>query len=134
MGFDEIVLADLEHPVADGDAPFTYTTELRTSPDPVVAVCQMGRRVAAALEGTGAAVSVRLNDASLRQGLGAQTGQDISIFWRLFARLYCPTGPDLLANDMELAIDKMNDGDKDVRFVPVSYAIPDVCDSCVIAG
>ena len=35
---------------------------------------------------------------------------------------------------MELAIDKMNDGDKDVRFVPVTYAIPDVCDSCVIAG
>ena len=134
MGFDEIILSDLEHPVTDSETGFSYTTELRTSPDPVVAVCQLGRRVATALEGTGTAVSVRLNAASLRQGLGAQTGQDISIFWRLFARLYCPTDPSVLANDLELAVDKMNAGDKDVRFVPCIGLIPDVCDSYVITS
>ena len=134
MGFDEIVLADLEHPVTDSETGFTYTTELRTSPDPVVAVCQMGRRVVQALEGTGTAVSVRLNDTSLRQGLGSRTGQDIPIFWRLFARLYCPTSPEVLANDMELAVDKMNDGDADVRFVPVMGLVPEVGDSYVITS
>ena len=79
-------------------------------------------------------MSVRLNGNSLRQGLSAQTGQDISIFWRLFARLYCPTDPSVLANDLELAVDKMNAGDKDIRFVPCIGLIPDVCDSYVITS
>ena len=134
MGFDEIILADLEHPTTDSETGFSYTTELRTSPDPVVAVCQMGRRVATALEGTGAAVSVRLNANSLRQGLGSQTGQDIGIFWRLFARLYCPTDPSVLATDMELALDKMNAGEGDVRFVPFIGVVPEVGDSYVITS
>lgn len=134
MGFDEIILADLEHPITDVEGGFTYTGTLRTPPNPVVAVCQMGRRVAMALAETDTAVSVLLNESSLQQNLGTQTGQDIPVFWRLFARLYCPTSPDQLAGDLEMAVDKMNGGEADVRFVPVMGLFPEVGKSYVIAG
>ncbi len=132
MGFDEIILADLYHPISE--AGFTYSVTLRTPPDPVVAVCQEGKRIVEALDGTGTAVSVRLDGSSLRNGLGAQTGQDIDIFWRLFARLYCPTWPDQLAADMELATESMSGGEADTRFVAIMGQIPEGCESYVIAG
>ncbi len=132
MGFDEIILADLYHPISESG--FTYTVTLRTAPNPVVAVCQLGKRVAEALAGTGTAVSARLDATSLRTGQGSQTGQDIDIFWRLFARLYCPTYPDVLASDMEMALDQLNDGEADVRFVPVIGVVPENCASYVISG
>ena len=132
MGFDEIILADLYHPISE--AGFAYSVTLRTPADPVVAVCQAGKRIVQAVDGTGVTVSARLDGDSLRGGLGSQTGQDIDIFWRLFARLYCPSAPDVLATDMELALDKMADGSADTRFVPVMGLIPDNCKSYVIAG
>ena len=131
MGFDEVILADLYHPISENG--FTYTVTLRTAPNPVVAVCQMGKRVAEALQDTGTAVSARLNAASLRAGQSAQTGQDLDIFWRLFARLYCPTSPDLLAGDLELATEAMNGGDANVRFVPIMGLMPEGHESFVIA-
>ena len=131
MGFDEIILADFYHPISE--AGFTYTVTLRTPADPVVAVCQLGKRVAEALQDTGTAVSARLNATSLRAGQSAQTGQDLDIFWRLFARLYCPTSPDLLAGDLELATEVMNGGDANVRFVPIMGLMPEGHDSFVIA-
>ena len=132
MGFDEVILADLYHPISE--AGFTYTATLRTPADPVVAVCQAGRRVAEALEGTGTAVSVRVDPGSLRGNLGSQTGQDMDIFWRLFARLYCATSPDIMASDKELAIDKINGGNDQARFVPIVGLIPEGSQSYVIAG
>ena len=123
MGFDEIILADLYHPVSEQG--FLYTETPVTGTDPVVAVCQMGRRIVEALEDTDTVVSARINADSLRSGQGAQTGQDIGVFWRMFARLYCPTAYDILASDKELAVDKMNGGDAESRFVPVLSSIPE---------
>lgn len=123
MGFDEIILADLYHPVSEQG--FTYSVTPVTGADPVVAVCQTGRRIAEALEDTDTAVSVRINADSLRSGNGAQTGQDIAVFWRMFARLYCPTYNEVLASDKELAVEKSNGGDAEARFVPVTGVIPE---------
>ena len=123
MGFDEIILADLYHPISEGG--FSYASPPVAGADPVAAVCQMGRRIAEALEGTDTIVSARLDADSLRNGQGALTGQDVGIFWRLFARLYCPTYADALASDKELATGTMNGGSADVRFVPVVGAIPE---------
>ena len=130
MGFDEIILADLYHPVAESG--FAYSEQLTTEADPVVAVCQMGRRIVEALQDTEAVVSARLDGASLRAGQGAQTGQDVSVFWRMFARLYCPSAYDILASDKELAVDKMNGGDADARFIPVVGVIPEDNKSYVV--
>lgn len=122
MGFDEIVLADLYHPVSD--IGFTYSVTLQTAPNPVTAICQMGRRLVEALDGSGTAVSVMLDEESLRENLGAFTGQDIETFWRLFARLYCPVDSGTAADNRVLAIETMTQGDADVRFVPVGTSIP----------
>ena len=132
MGFDEIILADLYHPVSD--AGFLYAEQLPTEPDPVVAVCQTGRRIVDALEGTDTVVSARISADSLRNAQGAQTGQDIDIFWRMFARLYCPTAYDILASDKEQAVDKMNGGDADARFVPVVGLIPESGSKSYVIG
>lgn len=123
MGFDEIILADLYHPVSDGT--FLYSVTLQTEASPVTAVCQMGRRISEALQSTGTSVSVQIDAESLRSGLQEQSGQDISIFWRLFARIYCPTDSWTAASDMELAIGTINGGDPGIRFVPVCDMIPE---------
>lgn len=130
MGFDEIVLADLYHPVGEGS--FLYSVSLPTEPNPVTAVCQMGRRIAEALAESETAVSVRIDADSLRNGLSAQTGQELSIFWRLFARVYCPTDYWTASSDLELAAETMNAGTADVRFVPVSELIPEGMGSYVV--
>ena len=131
MGFDEIILADLYHPVSEDG--FSYSVQLQTAPDPVVAVCQMGRRVAEALAGSDVKVSARIDTASLRNGLGSQTGQDIGIFWRLFSRLYCATGNDSLASDRELAVAEMEHGDEEERFVPILGIAPENSDSYILS-
>lgn len=123
MGFDEIILADLYHPISEEG--FQYSTSLQTEANPVTAVCQMGRRLVEAMEGTGVTVSVLLDQDSLENGSGSLTGQDIDIFWRLFARLYCPTSASSAATDLELAAETMTQGDAAVRFVPVCATAPD---------
>ncbi len=132
LGFDEIILADLYHPVSDQG--FTYSVVMQTEADPVVAVCQMGRRVAEALAGTDTAVSARLDTTSLRQGMAAQTGQDVTVFWRLFARLYCPTSLDMIAADRDTATASMEQGDASVRFIPVVGYTPEGETSYVLSG
>ena len=134
MGFDEIILADLYHPLPPGELGFGYSVTLQTAADPVVAVCQSARRIVEAAAGTGVAVSALLDTASLREGRGAQTGQDVDIFWRLFARLYCPTSTDMYSSDKELAVEAMNAGDSSIRFVPVSSLIPEGAVSYMITG
>ena len=123
MGFDEIILADLYHPLSD--ISFTYSVTLQTAPNPVTAVCQMGRRLVEAMDGTGTAVSALLDESSLREGLGASTGQDIETFWRLFARLYCPAELGSAADNKVLAMETMTQGDGDARFVPVVPGAPE---------
>ena len=123
MGFDEIILADLYHPVSD--TPFLYSVTLPNAASPVSAVCQMGRRIAESALDSGAVVSVLIDADSLRSGLSARTGQYISVFWRLFARVYCPTDAWTATSDMELAVESLNGGNAGVRFVPVSELIPE---------
>lgn len=130
LGFDEIILADLTHPLSESG--FTYSETMATEPDPVVAVCQTGQRIAEALADTGTAVSVRLDVNSLRAGQGSLSGQDLGIFWRLFARLYCATYADMLESDRTMATADMNGGNPDARFVPVVPAVPETGGSYLI--
>lgn len=158
MGFDEIILADLYHPVLDsywtddsqedteagedGSAAetqassgtgFRYTVTIQTAPNPVNAICQMGRRLAENLGETGAAVSALVDYSSLVNGRGERTGQDIGIFWRLFARLYCRCESWDAAGVLEEASASLNAGSASVRFAPVcDYESPEGFDSYVI--
>ncbi len=159
MGFDEIILADLYHPVRSGygdtgnsweedswddwnddwdddeedaageatpaptpagvETGFLYSVTVQTATNPVNAVCQAARRLAEALAESETAVSVLIDENSLRNGNSTYTGQDIEVFWRIFARLYCPCSIYDAATDLEYAAETMNGGDAAVRFVPV---------------
>lgn len=144
MGFDEILLADLYHPVSgnaelgeDGEllsTGFQYSVTVQTTPDPVNAVCQMARRLAESMEGAEVTVSARIDEDSLLAGNGARTGQDLSIFWRIFARLYCPCESWNAMTDLESAAETLNGGDIAVRFAPVCGYAPEGFDSYVIDG
>jgi len=127
MGFDEIILADLYHPVTD--SALTYSVTIQTEPDPVVAVCQLARRLVESVEDRDVTVSALIDRSSAMNGSGAQTGQDLDIFWRLFARLYCPTDYWSVANDLQYVCDHMTEGDVGVRFVPVLDMVPEDCRS-----
>ena len=132
MGFDEIILSNLRHPVSDSS--FTYSVTIQTTPDPVAAVCAMGRRLAESLSGTGVAVSALIDESSLRDAASAQTGQDLNIFWRMFARLYCPSDAYNAASDFSLASSALTEGDAAVRLALVCPYTPDGVTSSVIAA
>lgn len=153
MGFDEILLADLYHPVSGAaqfddsgalvDTGFQYSVTVQTTPDPVNAICQMARRLVEGLaeaeleDASGEAlappaVSVVIDEASLLSGNGALTGQDIGLFWRIFARLYCPCENWNAMTDLEAAAESLNGGSVGARFVPVCEYFPEDFDSYLI--
>lgn len=131
MGFDEIILADLYHPI--NESAFTYSVTIQTAPDPVAAVCAMGRRLAESLSGTETTVSALIDTNSMRNAASAQTGQDLDIFWRLFARLYCPSDAYSASSDIELATSRLAQGDASVRLALVCPYAPENVTSYVIA-
>jgi len=131
MGFDEIILADLYHPISDSG--FKYTVTLQTDPNPVTAICQLGRKLAEAMDSSDVILSALISDSSLQNDLSTSTGQDLSIFWRLFDRLYCPTDTDNASSDLEKASAFLSDGSATNRFVPVcTYHTPSGFDSWVL--
>ena len=130
MGFDEIILADLYHPVTE--SPLTYSVNIQTAPNPVIAVCQMARRLVESMEDTGVTVSVLIDRTSAEYGYGAETGQDLDIFWKLFARIYCPTDSWSVSADLEYVCEHMTEGDINTRFVPVLDLAPENYESYVI--
>ncbi len=142
MGFDEILLADLYHPISDNalfddsgalvDTGFTYSVTVQTGPNPVNAVCQMGKRLVEGMEGTGVAVSAVIDESSLLEGRAERTGQDIGVFWRIFARLYCPCESWNAPTDLEYAAETLNAGEASVRFVPVCEYFPEGFESVLI--
>ena len=132
MGFDEIILSNLCHPVSD--SAFTYSVTIQTTPDPVAAVCAMGRRLAESLSGTGVAVSALIDESSLRDAASAQTGQELDIGWRMFARLYCPSDAYNAASDFSLASSALTEGDAAVRLALVCPYTPEGVTSYVIAA
>ena len=141
QGFDEIILADLYHPVGDTvfdendeivGTGFQYSVTVQTTPNPVNAVCQMARRLAEDMEESGVTVSALIDEASLLAGDGVRTGQDLDIFWRIFARLYCPCDSWNAMTDLEAAAETLNAGAVGVRFAPVCEYIPEDFESYLI--
>lgn len=130
MGFDEILLADLYHPASESG--FQYSVTLQTEPNPVTAVCQMAKRLVESMEGSGVAVSALLDEESLRNSESASTGQDVATFWRIFARLYCPSQTGTSADNKVLAMETMTRGEISTRFVPVTNGAPEGFDSYCI--
>lgn len=127
MGFDEIILTDLAHPVAAEGTEFQYSTTLRTDPDPRAAVCQLARKLAEAMQSSAVKLSVQIDSGALNADTGAQNGQDLAVFWKLFDRVVCSTSSDSVESDLSAAL---GFGGTRERFVPyTTWSLLDGWDS-----
>ena len=101
MGFDEVVLDNVRHPVAepieneDGSRTETvlYTREMSTTPTPLGAVSGFAVNVAEQLEDreSGKRLSVYINSPTALVHADAANGQDTELFFKLFDRVYYNT-------------------------------------------
>ena len=89
-------------------------------PSPTSAVAGLAMDITAALAGSDILVSAILDTTSLRNGLSAQSGQDIEIFSKLFDRLCSSAGTVWQATVDRSSVDYwMYDGDLALRFIPI---------------
>ncbi len=128
MGFDEILLDELYHPMSD--AGFSYSVPLHIEPNPQAAVGQLAVKLAQAAQELDVELSVCVDAHSLRHSLAASSGQDVELFWRIFDRIYCPSDKEMAAADRDIAL---RDGGAAERFVPIcAYQSPENFSSYVL--
>jgi len=128
QGFDEIILDDLYHPMEEEG--FAYSITLHTDPNPAAAVGQLAVKLAEAMQDQDVILSACIDGHSLRYDLGQKSGQDLSLFWKLFDRLYCSSDTEIAASDRDQALRFGGTAD---RFVPICpYKAPEGFDSYVV--
>lgn len=97
MGFDEVVLADVMHPVfeqEEGKEPpeLVYTRQMSTNPEPVNAVCGFAVYVAEALaDRDRGLLSIYCNTRTALAKPDTANGQDAALFMKIYDRVYFPT-------------------------------------------
>ena len=124
MGFDEVILADVEHPVPPlvnnvQSVSFAYSREMSTTPNPVNAICGFAISVAQQLADRDGVLSIYCTKPQALVRADEETGQDARLFMKLYDRVYYPT--DIYAypynvTDIESAV---TIGDVHMRLVPV---------------
>jgi hypothetical protein len=128
MGFDEVVLADVMHPVPEtnkGQAPmkFMYSAEMSTEPTPVNAVCGFALYVADALKDrpAGKLLSIYVNSAKSLVGEDSGNGQNSVLFFKVFDRVYSSTDMYTFTYNLQDVVyaGSVTIGTPDARFVPV---------------
>ncbi len=121
MGFDEVVLADVAHPVLPEDVSVRYCREMSTTQGPVNEICGFAVSVADELADREGKLSIYVDSQPALVGLDAASGQDGMLFFKLFDRVYFLT--DRYAYNFNVA-DLQNKpiaGRLSERFVPVVY-------------
>ena len=94
LGFDEVVLADVMHPVPtgnDGNSRFLYSAEMSTTPSPENAVCGFALYVASQLSDRTGLLSIYLDSARALVKLDESTGQNGVLFSKVYDRIYYRT-------------------------------------------
>lgn len=119
MGFDEVVLADVSHPVLPEGTTVQYCRDMSTTPSAVNAVCSFALSVAEELEDRDGKLSIYVDSTTALVGRDAANGQDGILFFKLFDRVYFNT--DRYAYTFNLADlqGKPIKGSLSERFVPV---------------
>lgn len=125
MGFDEVVLDDVMHPVIepDGDntVQVTYTRQMSNRPYAVGAVCGFATNVAQRLEDRPDKkyLSIYINGPTALVRADQQSGQDGRFFMKLYDRVYYDT--DMYAYNFNIEDIKpgITVGNFHNRFVPV---------------
>ncbi len=130
MGFDEVVLADVMHPVgasmttADGEtmkASFMYTREMSTEPDPVTAICGFAVYAADQLkeDRTGRLLSIYTDSPQSLVRTNVDSGQDAVLFMKIYDRVFYRTDRYTYTYNLQDMEGSVPYGDVHNRFVPV---------------
>ena len=124
MGFDELLYKNLAMPVTESQ--LLYTVQLSSEPNPVSAVCGLALELANELSNTDVKLSAILVSTALRANQSSQSGQDLSVFCKLFDRLYCAADSVWQGTVDRSSVDYwMYDGDIALRFIPMLPYIDD---------
>ena len=130
LGFDEILLNNLSMPITD--AAIGYQVQLSSTPSPEAAICGLSMEITNALDSYGVPVSVILNTNSLRNGLAAQSGQNLELFGKVFDRFCSATDSAWLSGVDRDSVDQYFElGDPAQRYVPMMAYIPEGFSTCI---
>lgn len=129
MGFDEVVLANVKHPVVeDVENPdgtvvkqIYYTREMSTEPTQLGGVCGFAVNVAEQLQDRedGKFLSIYLDSNTALTKPDAANGQDAKLFLKLYDRVYFRTDKYAYTFNVEDIAPAVTVGDVKNRFVPV---------------
>ena len=119
MGFDEVILADVAHPVFAEPIKLTYTREMSTEPSSVNAVCGFALYVTEQLKDREKGVlSIRIDSKPALVKADAN-GQDATLFMKIFDRVYLDTDKFAYPYNVTDIEKNVTIGDVHDRLVPV---------------
>ena len=125
MGFDEVILADVMHPVPvvkEGQNPpsFLYTREMSAAPSPINAICGFALYVANQMEERdGKLLSIYLDTPRSLVRYDEGTGQNGVLFFKLYDRIYYRTDRYTYTYNYTDIENNVTIGSPHDRFVPV---------------
>lgn len=128
MGFDEVVLADVMHPVgatvqnADGEtvkAKFMYSREMSTEPNPVTAICGFAVYVASELEDRPGLLSIYTDSPQSLVRNNEDSGQNAVLFMKIYDRVFYRTDRYTYTYNLQDMEGSVPFGNIHDRFVPV---------------
>ncbi len=126
LGFDEVILADVMHPVPatqNGQAPvsFLYTREMSAAPSAINAICGFALNIANQMEDRpdGKLLSIYLDTARSLVRYDEGTGQNGVLFFKLYDRIYYRTDRYTYTYNYSDIEGSVTIGSPKDRFVPV---------------
>ena len=128
MGFDEVVLADVMHPVgatvqtAEGEtikAKFLYTREMSYEPDPVTAICGFAVYVANELKDKPGLLSIYADSPQALVRNNEDSGQNAVLFMKIYDRVFYRTDRYTYTYNLQDMEGSVPYGNVHDRFVPV---------------
>ena len=124
IGFDEVVLADLRHPVPDpdrGEVEFIYNAEMSTTPSAEGGICgfavSIAQRLAQREEGKVLSIYSYTPMSLVKADPG--TGQNTPLFFKLFDRVYYETDRGTYTYNLQDITHSISEKEAARRFVPV---------------
>ena len=123
IGFDEVVLADLRHPVPEDErtVEFIYNAEMSTTPSPEGGICgfaiSVAQRLADREEGKVLSIYSYTPVSLVKTDPG--TGQNTPLFFKLFDRVYYETDRGTYTYNLQDVTHSISESEAARRFVPV---------------
>ena len=118
MGFNEVMLSYVSHPVAEN---VRYTQQMTQQPTAEDAISSFAIYMEREL-GDLAPIGLRVSYEALSTGVGSN-GQNMSVLGKVFDRIYVSSTSNTYDSDLEKALGYMDTRDTD-RFVPYGYSAP----------